>query len=131
MSVVLERACESCGEPLAPTARRNRRYCSGVCRVRALRRRRRENGAEVVELPPAPVALDEATEAKLVAVVAAAARGDWRAASWLLERGYPARLRRQVDDELPPAPEVDDAFAEVDEIAARRREQDNGSRRRA
>ena len=72
-------------------------------------------------------------QSRLVALVAKAAIDDWRAASWLLEREYPhlwgvpsARLRPAVETPTEsPAPEPaipeDDPFAEVDELAERRR----------
>jgi predicted nucleic acid-binding Zn ribbon protein len=49
-SVVIERNCETCGEPLPQSARVDQRYCSGKCRSTALRRRRLE--AEPVLAPP-------------------------------------------------------------------------------
>jgi hypothetical protein len=74
------------------------------------------------------VTLDEQTvagevdEATLVASIKdAAQRGQWRAAAWLLERGYPERKRG------PGELDGGDPFAEVDELAARRREHPPGS----
>lgn len=70
-------------------------------------------------------------EARNVAAIAAAARENWQAAAWLLERMYPerwgktsVRLREQLAEDAPPpaAPvDHDDPFREVDELAARRR----------
>jgi hypothetical protein len=58
----------------------------------------------------------ELNEASLVAsILGAAQRGQWRAAAWLLERGYPERQRRV--GELDSG----DPFSELDELAARRR----------
>src|SRR5262249_29817113 len=37
-----ERFCERCGSLIAPGSRRDTRYCSGACRMRALRDRRAE-----------------------------------------------------------------------------------------
>ena len=59
------------------------------------------------------LALGRATdEVVLVAQVAAAAKSNWRAAAWILERRYPerwARVRRPVEDEpTPPASEPDE-----------------------
>ena len=58
-------------------------------------------------------------EAPLVASVERAAQGDWRAAAWLLERIAPERWDRTYRP--VPAPTSGGAFAEVDELARRRR----------
>ena len=71
-----------------------------------------DSGAEVVTLT---------NEATLVASVARAARGDWRAAAWLLERLAPDRWDRAYRPPVPAA-SPSAAFVEVDELAARRRE---------
>lgn len=69
-------------------------------------------------------------EARNVAAIAAAARENWQAAAWLLERQYPerwgrvsVRVRDAPEDAAPPTRVVDpdDPFAEVDELADRRR----------
>jgi len=69
-------------------------------------------------------------EAVLAAEIAKAARSSWAAAAWLLERQYPERWGRvsvRVREEAaPPEPVVNtddftDPFAEVDELAQRRR----------
>ena len=70
---------------------------------------------------------------QLVTQIAAAADGDWRAAAWLLERGWPDQWRLRPLNERRPVEERDepptkaisasdepDAFAEVDELAAKR-----------
>jgi hypothetical protein len=69
---------------------------------------------------------------QLVGQIAAAADGDWRAAAWLLERGWPDTWRLRPlngrkpaddsDEALPTATghEQGDPFAEVDELAAKR-----------
>ncbi|HKE79025.1 MAG TPA: hypothetical protein VKB54_06940 [Solirubrobacteraceae bacterium] len=67
-------------------------------------------------------------EARAVAQIARAGADDWRAAAWFLERGFPDRWGRPAERErlieIPapaePAP-AEDPFAEVDELAARRR----------
>jgi len=71
-------------------------------------------------------------EAINVAEIAKQARKSWAAAAWILERQYPERWGRvsvRVREEapvseqtLPAAP--DDPFAEVDELAQRRRQRD-------
>lgn len=69
-------------------------------------------------------------EVRNVAAIAAAAPESWQAAAWLLERQYPDRWGRvsvRLRDDVPMPPEpaeaVDefDPFAEVDELAERRR----------
>jgi hypothetical protein len=64
-------------------------------------------------------------EERLLALVAQGAQRNWRAAAWLLERGHPERwaLRPREPDERP-APDPDDPFRELDELAARRRRRD-------
>lgn len=68
-------------------------------------------------------------EARNVAAIASAARENWQAAAWLLERQHPERWGRVSvrvrDDATPPPDEVqisapDDPFAEVDELAEAR-----------
>jgi len=69
-------------------------------------------------------------EAVLAAEIAKAARSHWAAAAWILERQYPERWGRvsvRVREEAPaPEPTVTDdptdPFAEVDELAQRRRQ---------
>jgi hypothetical protein len=133
MSVVAQRRCESCGRPLGWTSRPDRRYCGAACRQRAYDERRRAARKPAVEPAPAllaelEAAVERATdEMRLVAIVAAAAPTNWRAAAWLLSRRWPERWasRRPVEDEpTPPASDPDDPFREVDELAARRRRRD-------
>jgi transposase len=67
-------------------------------------------------------------EAILVGRVAKAANaGSWRAATWLLERQYPERWSAQaVRDALEPVKQPTPAALIRDELAARRREQQDG-----
>ncbi|HEU0194118.1 MAG TPA: hypothetical protein VFQ71_07955 [Gaiellales bacterium] len=71
-------------------------------------------------------------EVRHVAAIASAARKSWQAAAWLLERQYPdrwgrtpMRIRESLPPELPatvePEPTAPDPFAEIDELAERRR----------
>jgi hypothetical protein len=70
-------------------------------------------------------------EERLVAYVAQAARSNWRASAWLLERRYPQRwgpVRAQAESDVPVVVSGDDPFAEVDMLAARRRARRKGER---
>jgi hypothetical protein len=66
-------------------------------------------------------------EARNVAQIARAAAEDWRAAAWLLERSAPERWgrpearRREPDEDATATPSTPDPFAEVDELADKRR----------
>ena len=65
-------------------------------------------------------------ENRNVAIVAQAAQTNWQAAAWLLERQWPEHWARpsqraKPDEGDAPAPAPGDPFAEVDELAARRR----------
>jgi hypothetical protein len=85
---------------------------------------------DIAVTPPALIAeLEEALgkateEVRLVAQIASAAsKGQWRASAWLLERKYPERWMARPRPAVEPEPEPadDDAFAELDQIAAQRR----------
>jgi hypothetical protein len=83
---------------------------------------RNARAALVEELELDPHVVDEA---KLVGYIASAAENDWRAAGWLLERLDPEKWSRsRAPRSLPPEPAppvIPDRFAEVDELARRRR----------
>jgi hypothetical protein len=59
----------------------------------------------------------------VTAIARAAAQGQWRAAAWLLERIAPERWgpQRLAGGTPAMAGMADDPFAEVDELARRRR----------
>ena len=64
------------------------------------------------------------SESRSVALVAQAAATNWQAAAWLLERRWPERWARpsqREKDEGAGAPVQVDPFAEVDELAQRRK----------
>jgi hypothetical protein len=68
-------------------------------------------------------------EVRNVTHIASAARESWQAAAWLLERQYPERWGRPSSPQRQEAPAEDapreaefDPFAEVDELAERRRQ---------
>jgi hypothetical protein len=63
--------------------------------------------------------LEQAEPGLVLAIAKAAQRGNWQAAALLLERRWPERWAKR---EPGPAPDPADAFAEVDELAARRRQ---------
>ena len=65
-------------------------------------------------------------QVRLVAEIANAASTDWRAAAWLLARGYPEEWAQDAARiEIAPTPATseaarDDPFAEIDELARKR-----------
>jgi hypothetical protein len=78
-------------------------------------------------------------EVRNVAQIAQAARDNWQAAAWILERSAPERWGRvstrfrlppelppEEDASLPPARRELDPFTEVDELAAKRRARTTG-----
>jgi hypothetical protein len=84
------RRCLGCGALLASTSRSDRKFCGVACRVAD--HRRRHAGPSPAELAgladELPAAVAEST---LVAGLRDAARLDWKAAAWLLERRWPQR----------------------------------------
>jgi len=67
---------------------------------------------------PLAIRLERAEPGLVASVIAAAQRGHWQAAAWLLERSFPERWGRR-EPQTPPVPQ--DRFSEVDELATRRR----------
>jgi hypothetical protein len=129
--------CEACGDELPAFSRRDRRYCDARCRRRAFEERHAPAAPELA--PVVPLSEDEQQvqellgrvlrEERLVGLVAAGAKSNWRAAAFLLERRYPERwgpVRRPEAEPAPPALNESDPFAEVDMLAARRRARRNG-----
>jgi transposase len=70
------------------------------------------------ESPPPAVAVGMLEEPELVGeMVAAARRGQWQAAAWLLERAFPEKWGKDAR----PVTRSADAFSDLDELAAKRR----------
>jgi hypothetical protein len=131
--------CAGCNEPLTGPGRSDRRYCDSRCRKQAFLRRQAEAQAPELTQPEldrsgtattAPSldreALEQAlqqalAEPRLVAYLAHAARSNWRAAAWLLERRYPERWGAGEREPEPLVPGEADPFREVDQLAERRR----------
>jgi hypothetical protein len=124
---VNQQLCDGCGERLEGRARSDRRYHDARCRKVAFERRQRERQAPEPTRPePAHVdreaVLERAlAEDRLVTLLATAARSNWRAAAFLLERRYPQRWGAGRREPEPLLPGESDAFAELDQLAARRR----------
>ena len=136
-----ERRCEGCGE-LFELTRPNRRYHGARCRKLAFLRRRHERELEPTSygdvlsretaesavapsgqmLDPEAVIAEATSEPRLLVYIARAAQTNWRAAAWLLERRHPERWALGAEPDRPPM--AGDPFAEVDELAARRRRHD-------
>jgi hypothetical protein len=140
VTVTTGRRCAnpSCRRRLGETSRPDKVYCSPACRVAAHERRRgerEEEAARVLDVPELEAVLARATtEERLLAQIAgAAAKGQWRASAWILERRFPerwaARPRPPAESESEPKVADDSVFAEVDEIAQRRAKH-RGARRR-
>jgi hypothetical protein len=90
--ITAQRRCRGCGALIASTSRRDRRYCSASCRVTAYRQRQAQPGMTASELDRLVATLDAPrAEAMLLAGVAVAAREDWKAAAWILQRRFPTR----------------------------------------
>jgi hypothetical protein len=138
MTVTAARMCQrdGCENPIPATSRADAKYCEPSCRWRAYADRQREARVQLVRDSerfddPAPpddrldrlraAVKDAVQEEKLVAVIAAEARQNWRASAWLLSRIHPDRWGERGRD-VPLAFEDDpnDPFREVDELAERR-----------
>jgi transposase len=82
---------------------------------------RQEAGPER-DLYVAAMEAEHQAEGRLVTIIASAARENWQAAAWLLERRYAGRWARlsQREKDTPEPPSGSGAFAELDELAERR-----------
>jgi hypothetical protein len=103
--VAIDRRCPSCGSVLASTSRPDRVFCSATCRSAAYRARQAAESLAPAELARLADALPPA-----VAGITQAARVDWRAAAWLLERRWPERwaeLERATEPRVPGKDEFD------------------------
>jgi hypothetical protein len=144
MPVVTARVCgrDGCENPIPAGSRADRRYCTDACRTAAYSDRQRRARLRLMDAvrqagdgPPEPPALDRlraavkdaVQEEKLVAVIAAEARHNWRASAWLLSRLHPTRWGERGRD-VPIVFDDDpaDPFREVDELADRRRRKPDG-----
>jgi hypothetical protein len=135
----IERLCARCDGPLPSPSRADRRYCTDACRQAAYEDRQRQARVELLRadgperaesasrLERLRAAIVEATrEERLVGVIAAESRTNWRASAWLLSRMHPERWgERGRDVPFTLGDDPEDPFAEVDQIAEarRRREQ--------
>jgi predicted nucleic acid-binding Zn ribbon protein len=94
--------CKHCGAAIG--GRSDRRFCDPACRVAAHRERHRVSARarrlRLVERVDA--AEPHIAEVALAFGITEAAREDWRAAAWLLERQFPERyaLRPREPDDL-------------------------------
>jgi hypothetical protein len=129
VSVVSIRRCEGCFAELPLLARSNRRYHDDRCRAIAQRRRQRERldrelGDAAVEAELRDAVERATSETRLIANIAkAASSGTWRASAYLLEHLHGWGVEGAgVETPLPRLAEPDDPFAEVDQIAERRRQ---------
>jgi transposase len=112
---VIHVACEAVGIDRRTYSRWMERGRSGRARDNAYRELRAQVESARAE-----------AEARAVTQIARAAAEDWRAAAWLLERGFPDRWGRPAERvqviEVPAEPEPEhDPFEEVDELAEKRR----------
>lgn len=140
MKTAVVRRCVMCGGSLPQGSRSDRRYCGDACRTAAYAERQRQERTRLVVEHEAPAyvpddRLDRLREAvrsalqeeKLVAVIAAEAKSNWRASAWLLSRIHPDRWgERGRDVPFEVGTDPDDPFREVDELADRRRRRPDG-----
>ena len=89
-----DRLCEGCGNPLGP-GRPDRKHHGPACRNMAWRRRQAGTAPVPVMVMPSPdpsaVLAEALSENNLLIPIVHAARTQWRASAWLLERRYPER----------------------------------------
>jgi hypothetical protein len=119
--------CDGCGQPLVGPGRSDRRYHGPACRKRAFLQREREapvlSDADPEQALDREAPLEQAlSETRLAVYVAAAAKSNWRAAAWLLERKYAERWGPGVRESEPGAPSTEqqrDDLARLREIHRR------------
>lgn len=144
MTVAVIRRCVKCGGSLPEGSRSDRRYCGDACRTAAYAERQRQERTRLVieheveheasayehddRLDRLRDAVREAIqEPRLLGVIAAEARHNWRASAWLLSRIHPDRWgERGRDVPFEVGTDPDDPFREVDELADRRRRRPDG-----
>ena len=127
------RYCVQCGDPLPERSRIDRRFCKDACRQAAYEDRQRAARVQLIanehvddpdeRLRQLRDAVAQAVEEpRLLAVVAGAARTQWRAAAWILSRTHPERWGERGRDTPLVFDSDDDPFLEVDQVAQRRAE---------
>lgn len=79
---------------------------------------------ELHDLYVAVMAAEHEGEARHVTLIAKEAQSNWQAAAWILERRYPGRWarmsQRDKDKAIAEVTTPADAFAQLDQLAARR-----------
>jgi hypothetical protein len=104
-----------------------------IANGRVTRRRRRDPLKLAPEIPAEERSsstdsleerLRDAESGLVAAIVRASQRGSWQAAAWLLERSAPERWAKPSRTralEIERVPLAEDPFAEIDQLAARRK----------
>jgi hypothetical protein len=91
------RYCLTCGAALALNARADARYCFTACRMVAYRRRAGGGKVSTALLDRLVEAGGPVSEVALLRGIEAAARQNWEAAAFILERRFPRRWARPRD----------------------------------
>ena len=91
------RTCTVCGDRLPFSSRSDRRTCSGRCRTIAYRQRQHGGKVSTALLDRLVEAGGPISEVALLRGIEAAARENWEAAAFILERRYPQRWGRAPD----------------------------------
>jgi hypothetical protein len=100
--------CKHCGAAIA--GRSDRRFCDPACRTAAHRARHRVRaGARRLRLVErVDIVEPDIAEDALALGITQAAREDWRAAAWLLERQFPERYALRDEPREPDELRIDD-----------------------